>query len=173
MYYHRLGILSNGQRYVLSNKGKYGLKALVHLAKMVPGELALAAQIAAANNIPKKFLDGILNDLKNAGLVHTKKGPGGGYTLARPARDITVGQATRVLDGALAPIACASRNFYRPCDDCLDVAVCSVRLVMLEARDAMAAVLDGTSIGDLAAQETKAARQSEKAARKRSAVAEA
>ncbi len=134
---------------MLSNKGKYGLKALLHLAGLAPGAVALGSEIASANNIPKKFLDGILNDLKTAGLVRAKKGPGGGYSLARPARDIKVGQAIRVLDGPLAPIACASRNFYHPCSDCRDVEVCRVRNLMLEARDAMAQVLDSVSFAEL------------------------
>lgn len=134
---------------MLSNRGKYGLKALAHMAALAEGALASGTEIAEANTIPKKFLDAILNDLKRAGLVFARKGPGGGYRLARPAGEITVGQAIRILDGALAPIACASRNFYQPCADCGDVAACRVRLVMLEARDAMAAVLDQTSIADM------------------------
>jgi Rrf2 family protein len=134
---------------MLSNKAKYGLKALGHLSMLPPGGIALGSEIAARNNIPKKFLDAILNDLKVAGLVRTKKGPGGGYALARPAADMSVGQAIRVLDGALAPIACASRNFYQPCADCGDVESCRVRLLMLEARDAIARVLDNTPISAL------------------------
>lgn len=134
---------------MLSNKGKYGLKALVHLSTLPPGQTALAVQIAESNNISKKFLDAILNDLRNAGLVRSKKGPGGGYALARAAEDIKVGQAVRVLDGPLAPIGCASRTAYQPCDDCHDVATCSVRLIMLAARDAMAEVLDRTSIAEM------------------------
>jgi len=134
---------------MLSNKGKYGLKALVHLAGLRPDEVGLGVEIAAENNIPKKFLDAILNDLKVAGLVRTKRGPGGGYALARPPEEIMVGQAIRVLDGFLAPIACASRNYYQPCADCDDVAGCSVRFVMLQARDAMAEILDHTSLAEM------------------------
>lgn len=153
---------------MLTNKGKYGLKALVHLAGKPTGELALASEIATVNNIPKKFLDGILSDLRTAGLVEARKGPGGGYRLARPAEEIGVGEATRVLDGALAPIACASRNFYRACEDCGDVATCPVRLVMLRARDAMAAVLDGTMLADLAAGPKRAARPARRTAKRAS-----
>ncbi|MGV8841104.1 MAG: RrF2 family transcriptional regulator [Bauldia sp.] len=134
---------------MLSNRGKYGLKALAHMAGLGEGALVSGTDIATANAIPKKFLDAILNDLKRAGLVFARKGPGGGYRLARPAPEIMVGQAIRILDGALAPIACASRNFYDPCSDCGDVETCRVRLVMLQARDAMAAVLDQTSITDM------------------------
>ncbi|MCW5695110.1 MAG: Rrf2 family transcriptional regulator [Bauldia sp.] len=134
---------------MLSNRGKYGLKALAHLAG-AEGHLVTGAEIARVDNIPKKFLDAILNDLKRAGLIHAQKGPRGGYALARPASEITAGEAIRVIDGALAPIACASRNFYRPCSDC-DVATCRVRLLMVQARDAMATILDGTTLVDLRA----------------------
>ena len=134
---------------MLTAKGKYGLKALVHLARLPAGETAQSQEIAAANNVPKKFLDAILGDLRNAGIVHSRKGPGGGYMLGRPARDIKVGNVIRVLDGPLAPIACASRTAYRPCDDCKDVKTCAVRIAMTRARDAMAEVLDKMTIADM------------------------
>ena len=95
---------------MLTAKGKYGLKALVHLATLQPGETTQAMEIAEAHNIPKKFLDAILGDLRNAGIVFSKKGPGGGYMLARAPSDIKIGQVIRTIDGRLAPIACASRT---------------------------------------------------------------
>lgn len=136
---------------MLTKKAKYGLKAMVHLAGIEPGRTALIADIAKANQIPKKFLDAILGELRNAGFVHSKKGKGGGYMLARPARDIGVGNIIRVLDGPLAPIQCASKTVYRRCDDCLDEQRCSVRLVMLEAREAIANVLDNTTLAAMRA----------------------
>jgi Rrf2 family protein len=90
---------------VLTNKGKYGLKAMVHLARLAPGATAQSAEIAGSEQISKKFLDAILLDLRNAGFVRSKKGPGGGYALAREASDIPVGSIVRALDGPLAPIA--------------------------------------------------------------------
>jgi len=131
---------------MLTNKGKYGLKAMVHLAGMPPGRPALVADIAAANSIPKKFLDAILGELRTAGLVHSKKGRGGGYVLARSAHEISVGEIVSALDGPLALIACASRRFYRGCDDCPAENRCSVRLMMIEVRDAIARVLDSRSL---------------------------
>jgi len=131
---------------VLTKKAKYGLKALVYLAGVEPGRPALVADVAEANQIPKKFLDAILAELRNAGFVHSKKGKGGGYALARPASEISVGAVIRVLDGPLAPIQCASKTVYRRCDDCLDETHCVVRMVMLEAREAIANVLDKTSL---------------------------
>jgi Rrf2 family protein len=135
---------------VLTNKGKYGLKAIIHLAKLEAGETAQVADIAQQNNISKKFLDAILLDLRNAGMLRSKKGPGGGYALAKPARTIKVGAVVRALDGPLAPIACASRSAFRACDDCGDIDLCAVRSVMRDVRDSMAAVLDNRSIADLA-----------------------
>lgn len=133
---------------MLTAKGKYGLKALVFLSQVPPGELALVADVAEANNIPKKFLDAILGDLRNAGLVMSRKGKGGGYRLARPPEQITVGAIVRVLDGPLAPIACASHTRYQPCEDC-DVATCQVRHMMVDVRNAIAAVLDKTTLAQM------------------------
>ena len=79
-------------------------------------------------------------------LVHSKKGRGGGYALAKSPSDIMVGDIVRALDGPLAPIACASRNFYRRCDDCSSEKACHVRLMMLEVRAAIADVLDHRSL---------------------------
>jgi Rrf2 family protein len=134
---------------MLTNKGKYGLKAMVHLAGQPVGQPALVADIAAANNIPKKFLDAILGELRNAGLVHSKKGRGGGYALAKSPLDIMVGDIVRALDGPLAPIGCASSNFYRRCDDCPSEKQCHVRLMMLEVRASIAAVLDHRSLASM------------------------
>ena len=124
---------------------------MCYLAGTVPGETALVADIAEANQIPKKFLDAILGELRNAGFVHSKKGKGGGYMLARPPAEISVGNIVRTLDGPLAPLQCASRTIYRRCDDCPDEAHCAVRLVMMEARDAIATVLDNTSLDQMRA----------------------
>ena len=134
---------------MLTNKGKYGLKAMSHLAGMPPGKPALVADIAAANSIPKKFLDAILGELRTAGFVYSKKGRGGGYTLARPADEIRIGDIVRALDGMLAPIGCASRNFYRRCEDCDRTKACGVRIVMAQARDAISSVLDACTLNDM------------------------
>jgi Rrf2 family protein len=136
---------------MLTKKGKYGLKAMLHLAGHEVGEPSLVSDIATSNDIPKKFLDTILGELRNAGFVNSKKGKGGGYTLARPANEIRVGHVIRVLDGPLAPIQCASRTAYRRCDDCVDEKRCGVRLIMLEAREAISAVLDNRTLADMRA----------------------
>jgi Rrf2 family protein len=136
---------------VLTNKGKYGLKAMVHLAGLEPGDLAQAADIAEANSISKKFLDHILTELRHAGLVYSKKGKDGGYALAQPAHLINVGAIVRVLDGPLAPIACASVTAYRACSDCADLKTCPVRRMMVEARNAISTVLDNRSLAEMRA----------------------
>lgn len=133
---------------MLTMKGKYGLKALYHLAGLPDGTVVQSAEIAQAHSISKKFLDAILADLRSNGFVSTRKGRGGGYFLARKAEDIMVGHALRVLDGPLAPISCASRSAYHSCNDCADEATCPVRVAMVEVREAIAAVLDKKSLAD-------------------------
>jgi Rrf2 family protein len=138
-------------RHLLTNKGKYGLKAMVYLAGLEPGKLAQVANIAEANAISKKFLDQILTELRRAGLVYSKKGKSGGYALARPANEIRIGAIVRVLDGPLAPLPCASVTAFRACTDCRDLRTCVVRLIMVEARNAIADVLDNRTLDDLPA----------------------
>ncbi|WP_269929782.1 RrF2 family transcriptional regulator [Aminobacter sp. HY435] len=133
---------------MLTKKGKYGLKALVHLSQLPAGQLAFVGDIATANKIPKKFLDAILGELRNAGFVQSRKGKDGGYRLAKPAAEIKIGHVVRVLDGPLAPIPCASRTQYQPCDDC-DEATCQIRHMMLEVRQAIAGVLDNRSLAQV------------------------
>jgi len=134
---------------MLTRKGKYGLKALMHLTGLPPGGSPSSAEIAEKNQISKKFLDGILGELRNAGLVHSRYGREGGFTLARPASEIMVGHVVRVLDGPLAPIPCASRSYYQKCTDCVNEDRCSVRLIMLEVRNAIAAILDQRSVAEM------------------------
>ncbi|MGH6807042.1 MULTISPECIES: Rrf2 family transcriptional regulator [unclassified Ensifer] len=136
---------------MLTKKGKYGLKALVDLAQLEPGETAFITEIATRNNIPKKFLDAILLELRNAGILRSKKGPGGGYSLSRPASDIRIGQVIRTLDGPLAPIRCASRTAFEACDDCSDPVNCHVRKSMSDVRDAVASILDNMTLEQFAA----------------------
>lgn len=134
---------------MLTKKAKYGLKAMTHLARTPPGAFAFVADIAHRNAVPKKFLDAILCDLRNAGMLWSKKGKTGGYMLAKRADEITVGSILRVLDGPLAPISCASRSAFAPCQDCEDIEACKVRLIMLDVREAIADVLDRTTLAEM------------------------
>jgi Rrf2 family protein len=136
---------------MLTKKAKYALKALAHLASYRPGESVGIRDIAVAESIPKKFLDTILCELRVAGFVESKMGKGGGYTLARPATDISVGEVVRVIDGTLAPISCASHSLFRACDDCRDPEHCAIRLIMLDAKIALAKVLDNFNIASMRA----------------------
>lgn len=133
---------------MLTRKGKYGLKALICLARQEEGKRTQISDIAEQQEIPRKFLEAILNELRNAGYVHARKGPQGGYWLARAASEISIGRVIRSLDGKLAPIGCASSSRYEPCPDC-DEKRCEIRSVMVEVRQAICNVLDKCSLEDL------------------------
>lgn len=132
-----------------TKKGKYGLKALLYMASLPPGTSALSMEIAAAHALPQKFLEAILLELKIAGFVRSRKGKGGGYTLAVPAEEIQIGEVVRALEGPLAPIACASHKFYRRCDDCPDEETCAIHLLTVDVRNAIAEVMDNTTLADM------------------------
>lgn len=135
---------------MLTKKAKYALKATSYLAGLPPDVLVSGKEIAEMQNIPKKFLDAILIELKNHGLIYSKKGLNGGYSLGRKANSIVVGDVIRVIDGPLAPIACASKTRYRPCDDCVDEASCRVKKVMQEAQQALSSVFDAITLEEMA-----------------------
>jgi Rrf2 family protein len=134
---------------MLSQKGKYALKAMIDLARHANAGLIFVADIAERQRLPVKFLEIILLDLKRHGLVYSQRGKNGGYSLARPASEITVGQIVRIVDGPLAPLPCASLTGYRKCSDCGDENTCIVRGVMREVRDAVSKVLDSRTLADL------------------------
>jgi Rrf2 family protein len=131
---------------MLSQKCKYALQALMVLAKESGDKLLLVSEIAERENLPKKFLEAILLELNRNGIVRSRRGRGGGYALAKPADLITFGQVVRIMDGALAPLACVSVNYYRRCEECSDEQACDIRRVMRRVRDAIANELDGTSL---------------------------
>jgi Rrf2 family protein len=141
----------------LSKRGEYGLRAMIDLATQlstpddrtsVNGNVVQIKEIAERQHIPSKFLEQILLTLKNAGLLHSRMGVGGGYYLAKPIDEISLGQIVRVLDGPLAPIGCVSQMAYEPCG-CPDERTCGLRLVMLDVRNAIAEILDGTTLADV------------------------
>mgnify|MGYP001296976026 FL=1 len=132
----------------LSKRGEYGLRAMISLAeaqKDSPTSMVQIKEISAREQIPAKFLEQILLALKNAGLVHSKMGIGGGYYLARPSKEITLGQIFRTLDGPLAPVKCVSQMAYEPCG-CPDEETCGLRMVMGDVRNAIANILDHTTL---------------------------
>lgn len=133
---------------MLSQKAKYALRALLMLARSDGSSLVQVADIAEQESVPRKFLEIILLELKRHGILYSQRGRGGGYCLARPAEQITFGQVIRIMDGPLAPLPCASVTGYRRCVDCVDEHGCAIRRVMREVRDAMADVLDRTTLAD-------------------------
>jgi len=111
--------------------------------------------IATQANVPYKFLEAILAELKNRNIINSRRGATGGYTLARDSRKITAGEVIRHMDGPLAPIRCASMTAYQACEDCPDESVCSLHDIMTDVRAALSSVLDKRSIYDLAIFETR------------------
>ncbi len=133
----------------LSKRGEYGLRAMVDLASQPPGVVAPMKEIAQREQIPVKFLEQILLTLRNAGLLRSRMGVGGGYSLAKAPSEITLGQIIRILDGPLAPIRCVSQSAYEKCA-CPDEKTCGLRLVMFDVRNAISEILDRTTLADVA-----------------------
>lgn len=134
---------------MLSKKAKYGLIAVIHLAKKKDRKPVLISEIAETGRIPKKFLESILLELKREGMLGSKKGKGGGYYLARPPELIRVGRLVRILDGPLAPLPCVSETAYEKCEECRDESSCEIRGVMKQVRDAIAGILDSTTLAEI------------------------
>lgn len=134
---------------MLSHKAKYALKAMSVLAEHYGQGPILIAEIAGPERLPRKFLEMILLELRNQGLLHSKKGKGGGYALAKPPDMITVGQVVRIIDGPIAPLPCVSRTAYHRCDECVDERTCGIRMVMKDVREATAKILDSTTLTDM------------------------
>jgi Rrf2 family protein len=130
---------------MLSFKARYALRALVELAR-ADGQQLTAADLSTRADAPRKFLEAILLSLSRAGVVASRRGKFGGYVLARPPESISFAQIIRIIDGPLALAPCVSRTAFRKCDDCPDLATCSLREALLRARDATAQVLDSYSL---------------------------
>lgn len=137
---------------MLSMKAKYALRALMVMSKNERKMLS-SKTIAKEADVPQKFLDNILQELRHKQIVDSKRGIFGGYFLAIPSDEIMVGDLIRMMDGPLAPIRCASVTAYQKCDDCVDEAKCAIRKTMVEVRNAIAEVLDNKSVRDLAGAE--------------------
>ncbi len=129
---------------MLTQKGKYAIKALIYLTER--GTLVRTQEIADRAHIPKKFLESILLELKSQGLVGSHQGAAGGYYLARSASEITLADLHRLFEGPIALISCAAEKFYKPCNDCEDVDNCSLRIAMRHVRDQTFNALEGISI---------------------------
>ena len=132
----------------LSLKGEYALRALLVLGIRYNEPLVRIQRIATEQNIPKRFLEQILNDLKSAGLVESKRGVAGGYRLARRPEAISLAEVVRHVEGALAPVSCVSERFYEKCS-CPDELRCPIRSVMKEIRQAIVEIAERVTVADL------------------------
>lgn len=142
---------------MLSKKTRYALKALLLLAedeKQKKGPV-LISDLARRGKMPQKFLEAILLELKNHGILTSKKGKGGGYFLGKKAEDIQFGNVIRILEGPLALLPCVSQTAYQRCNECADEATCGIRILFKEVRDATAKILDETSLAKVAEVEGK------------------
>lgn len=135
---------------MLTMKTKYALKALAMLANAPAGEPLLIATIAEQEDIPLKFLQLILRELRQHGVLRSRKGRGGGYYLGKPADSIQLSALIRILDGPMAPVPCLSKTAYQRCEGCQDEATCGVRLILREAHEATLRVLETRTLADLA-----------------------
>lgn len=129
-------------------KAKYAIKALAYLAAAPVETPVLISEIAESEGIPQKFLELILRELRQHGLVASKRGRFGGYLLSREAKDINIAEIIRIADGPIAPVSCLSKTAYRRCAECQDEATCGVRLILRDAHEASLRVLEGTTLAD-------------------------
>lgn len=134
---------------MLSKKTKYGLKALIYIAKQSGTAPVLISDISEKEQIPKKFLEAILLDLKKFGILGSKKGKGGGYYLMKDPKTVTAATLIRVLDGPIAMLPCVSLNYYEKCDDCPHEDKCSLNKFMADVRDTTLNILQDKSLYDL------------------------
>jgi Rrf2 family protein len=140
---------------MLSQKARYALRAMLHLAATPKGEAQQIADIAEASNVPRKFLEQILLELKRRGLVHSIRGRHGGYQLGRDTHEISFAEIIRQIDGPLALSPCASRTAYRRCEDCADEATCAIRKSLIDVRNSTAKILEQHSLADALADRRK------------------
>ena len=144
---------------MLTKKTKYAVKAIMALARNKEKTPMLISSIAEKEQLPKKFLEAILLELKRNGFLGSKKGAGGGYYLLKKAEEIKLSAIIRVIDGPIALLPCVSLNFYERCEECTDEPYCGIRDVMKDVRDATLKILGETSIADMIIREDTLAHQ--------------
>jgi Rrf2 family protein len=134
----------------LTKKAEYGLRAIINLgiAQALGRSRVSVADLAFADNLPMKFLEQILITLREAGYVETQRGKNGGYFLAKDPKTVKMGDLIRLLDGPLAPLACASQTAYEPCS-CADETHCGLRMIMIDVRNAISGILDRYTLADV------------------------
>jgi Rrf2 family protein len=133
---------------MLTSKAKYALRAMIELAraaKTAPGQPIAISDVAERQEIPRRFLEAILNELRSHDLVVSTRGKAGGYVLALPADEITFADVIRAIDGPLALTPCTSKTAYQRCDDCHE-ADCALRKTLRKVRDASADILESATL---------------------------
>ena len=140
---------------MITKKSKYAIKALIYLAKKKSTEPVLIEEISSEENIPKKFLEAILLELRKAGYLGSKKGKGGGYYLLKPADKITMAEVMRLFDGAIALVPCVAHKYYEACEECVDEITCPIREVFRVIREQTVATLKDNTFAVLLEKETK------------------
>lgn len=133
---------------MLSKKAQYAIKALEYLANRYTEGPVLISEIAEKKQIPLKFLENILLELRKADILESKKGKGGGYLLKESPDQTTVANVLRVIDGPISMLPCVSLYFYKPCETC-DLDQCRIKDMFAEARDAVLDVLEKKTLQDL------------------------
>jgi len=141
---------------MLQKKTKYAIKALLALAKQYKDNKPMRiSEIAETENIPRKFLEAIVLDLKHNGIVGSKMGSTGGYYLTKHPEEIMLSNVIRLTGGPIALLPCVSLNFYEPCVECVSEEICGLRNVILEVREASIKILSKTSLSDILLREKK------------------
>ena len=140
---------------MLSKKTKYAINALVNLAYKKDQGNVLISQVAEEEKIPKKFLEAILLELKNAGILNSRKGKGGGYYLKKDPSEVKLADIIRMFDGAIALLPCVSANYYEKCAECKDETLCGIRDVFQEAHRQTLIILEQSTLADIIAREKR------------------
>lgn len=141
---------------MLSKKSKYAIHALVYLAERYGEGPVQIGEIAEKQNIPKKFLEAILLELRNAKILHSKKGKGGGYYLYRKPEEVNLTEVIRLMNGAIAMLPCVSLHYYESCEECVDEKHCTIRTTFMSVRDETLRILTESNLGVLLKKQRKA-----------------
>ncbi len=144
---------------MISKKTKYALNALVYLAGQYNNGPVLIGEIAKEQHIPRKFLEAILLDLKNAGILNSKKGRGGGYYLIKSPDEVNIADVLRLFDGAIALLPCVTHKYYERCEECRDEATCGIRDVFQEVRNETVNILKRSTLSQIMAREDQLRKQ--------------
>jgi Rrf2 family protein len=134
---------------MLTMRTRYALKALTFLAERGDRQPTLIGDLSERGGIPKKYLEAILRELKQHGILSAQRGRGGGYALRKHPSDVSMADVIRALDGPIALVPCLSRTAYRPCDECRSERACGVRLVLRDVHEAMVDALERTTLESL------------------------